>query len=131
MKVPAWLGIFVAALVLFCSCGKKNGVRDQLGQLENAFPAATDSAGKTAEQTPPTDPAAYVRLALASAQSNDFAGSVIALQSVKQMPTITPGQLKAVQGVMQSMTMDLVARAARGDAQAKADLAAIERTRSQ
>jgi hypothetical protein len=44
---------------------------------------------------------------------------------------MTADQLMAVQQTLEAITADLVARAARGDAKAQADLAAIERSRSQ
>ena len=70
-------------------------------------------------------------LALASVCSNDYATGVIALQSVKRIPGVTPQQLMAVEQAKQALTSDLVARAGQGDAKAKADLDAIEKTLSQ
>ncbi len=130
LRTLIWL-MTVAALPGLSGCHKQTSANDQLAQLGSAFPASSNTSPSSAESSPPADANGFVRLALAAAQTNDYAGGVIALQSVQQSPALTPGQLKAVHGAMQAMTADLVARAARGDAQAKAALAAIERTRSQ
>ena len=79
----------------------------------------------------PADANAFVNVALAAVRANDYAGGVIALQEVQRIPGVTANQLMAIHGTMQAMTADLVARAAKGDPKAKADLAAIEKTRSQ
>ena len=69
-------------------------------------------------------------MALHAVRTNGFAGGAIALQTAQRMPMLTAEQHRAVYQAMQAMTADLVARAEKGDAKAKADLAAIERTRS-
>ena len=74
---------------------------------------------------------AYVSLALSAVRTNDYAGGVIALQAVQRMPGITSQQLMAVQEAVQAMTAELLVRASKGDAKARSDLAAIERTHSQ
>jgi hypothetical protein len=119
-------------------CGRKAAVNSQVSELEKAFQdtsAAVPGRGQPplADQTgnAPANAKAYVNLALSAVQSNDFAGGVIALQAAQQVPMITAEQHRAIYETMQAMTADLVARAEKGDTKAKAQLAAIERTRSQ
>ncbi|MHB8524006.1 MAG: hypothetical protein ACYDH9_25060 [Limisphaerales bacterium] len=99
------------------ACSRKGEVKARVADLERAFPAANANP--------------YVNLALSAVRTNDYAGGVIALQSARRMTGVTPEQLMAVQKAMQAITAELVARAASGDQTAKADLAAIESTRSQ
>ena len=139
MRILQWLFPLSGAVLLALSgCGKKADVKSQISELEKSFqdtslaaPAASESAlgGRSPDRS--SDAKAYVNLALSAVQSNDYAGGVIALQAAQRMPRVTAEQLMAVQGAMQAITADLVARADRGDAKAKAQLAAIERTRSQ
>lgn len=103
--------------VALSSCSKKADVEAQVSELEKAFPAAETNA--------------YVNLALTAVRTNDYAGGVVVLQALKRMPGATAEQLMAAQKAIEAITADLVARAARGDAKAKADLEAIERARSQ
>jgi hypothetical protein len=74
---------------------------------------------------------AFVTFALSAIHTNDFPDAIIALESAKRIPGITAEQLAAIQRAKAAMTADLVGRADRGDPKAQADLAAIERTRSQ
>ena len=131
--------VLVALLVLLAGpgCGKKPDVKENLSGLEKAFPAAVVSvAAAQAEPVPAaalrvTDANAYVSLALSAVHTNDYAGGVIALQAVQKMPGVTAQQLIAIESAKQALTADLVVRADRGDAKAKAELAAIEKTHSQ
>ena len=129
MKLPSLIWCLCGLAILTSNaCRKKSEVGERLGRLEAEFPVTvTDS--KTAQA--PNDAQAYVQHAIASVHSNDYVGGVVTLQMIQQMPAMTPHQLKAIHEAMQTLTADLVARAAQGDAKAKADLAAIERTRSQ
>ena len=63
--------------------------------------------------------------------ADDYAGSVIALQTAQKGRGVNAEQLMAIERAKQAMTASLVDRAARGDEKAKAELARIERTRSQ
>ena len=128
----------LAAILMLAGCSKKADVKDQVSQLEKAFPAAAPAAAAAPVETPaataqaPASEAnAYVKAALSAVQANDYAGGVIALQKVQRMPGVTYQQLVAVERTKQAMTTDLVNRADRGDAKAKADLAAIEKSLSQ
>jgi hypothetical protein len=119
--------VWLAAEVLFLvACGSKPERQSRLAGLEATFASgAVPAAG--AED----DPRVYIKAAAEAVRQNDYAGSVLALQTVQRMPGMTAERLKAVHDAMQTLTDDLVARAARGDARAQADLAAIERSRSQ
>ena len=127
-----------AILLALNGCSKKADVKSQVSELEKTFQDTSAAAPAAGEQllvdqtgSAPADAKAYVNLALYAVRTNDFAGGVIALQTAQRMPMLTAEQHRAVYQAMQAMTADLVARAAKGDAKAKADLAAIERTRSQ
>jgi hypothetical protein len=108
--------VFVVVLGL-SGCGRKADVHVQARELEQVFQAS------------PSNP--YVSLALSAARTNDIAVSAMALQNARRMPGLTPDQLLAVQRTLEAITADLVARAEKGDAKARAALAAIERSRSQ
>ena len=127
-----------ALLLTLNGCSKKADVKSQLSELERTFQDASAAAQSSGERplvdptaSVPADANAYVNLALDAVRTNDFAEGVIALQTAQRMPMLTAEQHRAVYQAMQAMTADLVARADKGDAKAKADLAAIERTRSQ
>jgi hypothetical protein len=126
----------VVALSVLSACSKKADVKSQVAELEEAFQAPAPATASQPEkgvlsQGLPADANAYVNLALSAVRTNDYAGGVNALQAVQRMPGITANQLMAVERAKEAMTSDLVARAARGDAKAKAELAVIEKTRSQ
>ena len=72
-----------------------------------------------------------MQAALVAVRTNDYVAGVIALQNAQQSPGVTAQQLMAVEKAKQALTAELLARADRGDPQAKAALAAIEKTRSQ
>ena len=122
---PVAIHLIVLALSLACGCGKRADPHSQLTDLVRAFP------GTTGTNIPPGDPAEIVNAALSAVRQDDYAGGVVALQSVRRTPSVTPEQLRAVQDSIRTLTDDLVNRAARGDLKAKAELEAIEKTRSQ
>lgn len=139
MRIPRWLLPLSGAVLLTLSgCSKKADVKSQISELEKTFQdpgVATPAAGERPVADPTrnlsADAKAYVNFALSAVQSNDFAGGVIALQAAQHATGVTAAQLAAVENAKQAMTADLVARADRGDAKAKSQLKAIERTRSQ
>jgi hypothetical protein len=135
-----WLAFFLCCGIPLAldGCSKKTDVKSQVSELEKTFqdtsPAAPSPGQRPLASQPvssPGDARAYVSLALSAVRTNDFAGGVIALQAAQRRSALTPAQHRAVYQAMQAMTADLLARAANGDARAKADLAAIEKTRSQ
>ena len=109
--------------LLFGACGKGPNVPARIDQLDSAFSAS--SGGETNEAR------SFIDAALSAAKEKDYAASVIALEAAQQTKGVTAGQLQAVAEAKQALTQDLVERADRGDAAAKAALATIERTRSQ
>ena len=121
-------------LLALSACGRKTDAKAQISELRKVFETAQPPVQT---DRPASDHAwlaeanAYVSLALSAVRTNDYAGGVIALQAVQRMPGITSQQLMAVQGAMQAVTAELLVRASKGDAKARSDLAAIERTRSQ
>ena len=132
------LSIAVGLTVLFAwnGCGKKADVKSQVTELEKAFPGSASAPAAPVEpvapaQAQPADVNVYVRAALSAVQANDYAAGVIALQTAQQVRGVSAEQLMAIERTKQAMTADLLNRADRGDAKAKADLAAIEKTRSQ
>ncbi len=112
-----WFLCLGAALFALSACHKKASVQLQAGELDNAFQGARSNV--------------YVSLAVSAVRTNDYAVGVIALQNARRIPGMAPEQLMAVQRTLEAITADLVARAAKGDARAQAELAAIERSRSQ
>jgi hypothetical protein len=126
------------ALVTFAltviGCKEKLDVKTQTSELEKAFPSAAAATPAPIEVAPAQaqapDANAYVKAALSAVSSDDYAGGVIALQTA-QKRGVTADQLMAIERAKQAMTASLVERAARGDERAKAELARIERTRSQ
>jgi hypothetical protein len=139
MMLSPSLFLFCGAILLTLNgCSKKADVKSQVSELEKTFRDTSAAAPPGGERSladqsgsPPDEAKAYVNFALSAVRTNDFAGGVIALQTAQRMPMLTAAQHRAVYQAMQAMTADLVARAEKGDAKAKADLAAIERTRSQ
>ena len=126
----------VAVLLAVSGCSKKADVKSQTSELEKAFPDAASATPAPAEtpapsQAQPVEANAYVKAALSAVNSDDYAGSVIALQNAQRARGVTAEQLMAIERTKQAMTGSLVERAAQGDAKAKADLARIERSRSQ
>ena len=123
-------------LLTFAACTRKADIKSEMSELEKSFkitaavaPIQPDHSASSRAQ--PTDAEIWVSRAISAARTNDYAGGVIALQSAQSARGATAEQLMAVQRMMSAMTSDLAARAAKGDERAKADLAAIERTRSQ
>lgn len=94
-------------------------------------PSATQGIEDLKARFAKPDSPAVVQLAIAAAQTNELGQSVIALQEAKKSPGMTPDQLQSVEQASQSLVRELLRRAESGDAQAKADLQLIERTRSQ
>ena len=138
MRLPSFLVLCGALIFSVGGCSNKAAVNSQVSELERVFQdtggaAATPSEQPAADATAnaPANAKVYVDLALFAARSNDYAGGVIALQQAQLVSKMTAEQHRAVYETMQAMTADLVARAEKGDAKAKAQLAAIERTRSQ
>ena len=124
-------------LLAVSGCSKKIDVKAQASELEKAFPAAVATAAAAQAETlapaqaPTTDANAYVSAALSAVRNNDYAESVIALQKVQRMPGVTYEQFLAIERTRQAMNTDLINRADRGDAKAKAELRKIEKTLSQ
>jgi hypothetical protein len=114
-----------AGILTISGCARNVDVNASLSNLTNSFSSMTSTDG------PASEAAEYVNVSLAAVRQNDYAGSVVALQAVRRMPNMSADQLRTVQETIQSLTADLVRRAANGDAQAQAALAAIEKTRSQ
>ena len=72
------------------------------------------------------DPKAYVNAALSAVRSNDLATGVIMLKKAMRLPGMTVAQIQASQEARKTWTSDLTERAAQGEENAKAALAAID-----
>lgn len=123
-------------LLLSSACNNEPDLKLSTAELEKAFQspanAPVDPASpSTSVQNSQTEAHDLVKAALASARADDIASGVIALESAQRKPGVTAEQVMVVQRTMQTMTANLVKRAASGDKQALAQLKAIERTRSQ
>ena len=130
------IGMWLVLLLSLSACGRKVEVKSQVSELEKAFPGAASAAAPaqpeaSAQAAPAPDPNTFVQAALVAVRTNDYVAGVIALQNAQQSPGVTAQQLMAVEKAKQALTAELLARADRGDPQAKAALAAIEKTRSQ
>jgi len=124
------------AVLALSGCAKKPDVKAQASALEKSFPAAVSAAPAPADTPSPAlaqapDANAYVKAALLAVSADDYAGSVIALQTAQRMRGVNAEQLMAIERAKQAMTASLLERAARGDAKAKAELSRIEKTHSQ
>ena len=126
------------AVLALAGCKKKADVTTGLSELEKAFPAAAATATPAApiaqpgSAPPPTvDVNAQVNSALVAVRANHYVKGVVALEKITQARGVSVDQLVAVTKAKEAIVNDLVTRAARGDANAKAQLAAIEKTHSQ
>jgi len=109
--------LLLAAMLGLNACGRKSPVQNRVTDLEKAF--------STQEQN------VYITAALSAIRSNDYVGAVTILQSVQGMTGVPMPQRMAVREARLAIVTDLTTRADQGDARAKADLAEIERSRSQ
>ena len=132
--------IVLTASVLLAACTKKADINSEIGALQQAFPksqtalaaqSAPGSEPPASLPTPKTDAEACVNIALSAVRSNNYVLSITSLEMAKEMPNVSAQQLMAIQKTVEAITGDLVSRASRGDEKAKADLSAIEKTRSQ
>lgn len=113
--LPNLLLPVIAAALSLCACEKKADPATEAVQLEKKF-----------SETNP-----FVTGAVSAMRTNDFPAAVLALENARTMPGISPEQSLALERAKQAMTADLLRRAESGDAKARADLAALERSRSQ
>lgn len=111
-------GLMLSALAaVILGCGRAPNPEEGVKSLEQTF---ANSA---------TAPA--IELAIAAVKTNDLGQGVVALQTAKHIPGLSPQQLQTVEETAQALTQELLRRAEAGDARAKADLELIERSRSQ
>jgi hypothetical protein len=116
MGVENWLRrVLLVVLLALNACDKKPDPTGEAVQLRQAFP----------------DTNQLVAAALSAIRSNDYPAAVLALENARGIPGVTADQLMALQRAKQAMTADLVNRAEQGDKKARADLAILERARSQ
>ncbi len=107
----------VLGVVLTCGCRRTPTPEEGISGLRQSFP------------DPSSVPA--VQLAIAAVATNDLGQGVVALEAAKHQPGLSAEQLQSVEEAKQALTQRLLQRADSGDAQAKAELESIERTRSQ
>ncbi|MBN9689071.1 MAG: hypothetical protein J0M24_02440 [Verrucomicrobia bacterium] len=115
-RIHVGLMLWVLAAVI-SGCGRAQNPEEGVKSLEQTF------------ANPATVPA--IELAIAAVKTNDLGQGVVALQTAKQIPGLSPEQLQTVEETAQALTQELLRRADAGDARAKADLELIERSRSQ
>ncbi len=115
VKTP-FLPLFnAAALVLLSACSASPDPSAEAARLQTTF------AGSNR----------FVSEAIAALKTNDVPAAVLALENARSVPGLTADQLMSLQKTKQAMTADLVAKAEHGDRKAQADLALLERLRSQ
>jgi hypothetical protein len=135
-KLPGLL-LIICLLLPWSACRRKADVKAEATALERALsevpapPSSPQGSGPATAPSPAADLITYGNLALAAVRSNDYAGSVIALEAMQQVPGLSAQQREAVQRTKSAITTDLINRADRGDPRALADLKAIEKTHSQ
>ncbi len=129
---------FGLVVVALSGCGRDGNVKSGISKLEEAFPAASAAApsgndGATATTTPTQQATvdAYVGQAISSMRQNDHVGAVTILNAVQAQTNLTAQQHMAVHESIRKVYADLVARAGRGDARAKAALVELEKKLSQ
>lgn len=112
-----WGLVLAAMAAVILGCGRAPNPEEGVKSLEQSFanPAAVPA----------------IELAIAAVKTNDLGEGVVALQTAKQVPGLSPQQLQTVEETAQALTQELLRRADAGDARAKADLELIERSRSQ
>lgn len=113
--LPALLLVLVA--LALTACHHQTTPAEATADLKQAFP---EGGGSDA-----------VRTAVAATEAGDYGNGVIALEAAKSAPGLSGSQLAAMERAAQTLTADLTRRADAGDAAARAQLAAIERMRSQ
>ena len=109
--------VLTAVWAVLLGCGRAPNPEQDVQSLERTF------------ANPSSVPA--IEMAIAAVKTNDLGQGVVALQTAKQIPGLTPEQLQTVEETAQSLTQELLRRADSGDTRAKADLELIERSRSQ
>jgi hypothetical protein len=110
----------VKCLLVFCAitlmaCGRRADPAAESLQLQKAFSSSNQ----------------LIEVAVSAIRTNDYPAAVLALENARALPGLTAGQLMALQHTKEAMTADLVRRAEAGDPKAQADLALLERSRSQ
>jgi hypothetical protein len=105
----------ILCAVMMAACSKTTGPAAESLQLQKVFSSSNQ----------------FVEAAVSAIRTNDYSAAVIALESARAVPGPNADQLMALQRTKESMTSDLVRRAEGGDAKAQADLALLERSRSQ
>lgn len=124
----ALLSVTVALVLAWSGCGKKADLDAQAAGLEKAFPGLTAAVAAQTQATaqPATeDPKACVVAAVCAVRRNDVATGVILLHKAVRLSGLSPEQIMAVKEVGKAWVIDLTERAAKGDENAKAALAAI------
>jgi hypothetical protein len=107
-----WL---VLCAVMLAACGKRTDPVAESVQLQKAFSSSNQ----------------FIGVAISAIHTNDYPAAVLALENARAVPGLTAEQLMALQRTKEAMTADLVRRAEAGEAKAQADLALLERSRSQ
>lgn len=125
MSAWSWGLVCVASTVLI-GCSKQPKVKDSTSNLEEAFAATGARTGPGGANSAN----AYVQAALAAARTNDFFTAISLLQRVAKTGQASPDQLMAVEQAKLALFSELQSRAAKGDASAKATLAAIEKSQA-
>src|SRR5690242_12472224 len=114
LKLLNSLMMISAAVLLLTGCSKKPDVKAETSELEKAFPAAATAPDNYQVQTPTPvqqqDANAYVKAALSAVRSDDYAASVIALQTAQRTRGTTAEQLMAIERAKQALTTSLVER---------------------
>jgi hypothetical protein len=138
MKLNHFLiGAAGVALVGLAGCGEKDVTKvvpkDEVSVLKEAFPATPGAAPAEAPQSytayafgASAEPSAYVEAAATAVKLGDNTTAIFILNNLNSKSNLTGKQYMAIHEGMQVLQADLIRRADRGDAKAKADIEVLK-----
>lgn len=121
------------ALISLAGCGEKDvtkiAPKDEVSVLKEAFPVTPGAAPAEAPQSytsyafgSSAEPSAYVEAAATAVKLGDNTTAMFILNNLNSKSNLTGKQYMAIHEGMQVLQADLIRRADRGDAKAKADI---------
>jgi hypothetical protein len=120
--------VLMVCLAATAGCGKRADVKREAAELEKAFASASPAPGTDSAQDAIQERAAAVVAAL---KSRDYAAASDQLMALQRLKGLTAEQRMTVNHVSGTLVQELMARSAKGDAQAKAALERRKKERAQ
>ena len=137
MNRQVFLLAAVGAALLIAGVGCSRKTADTKSQIDQATQAMAQAASPqpVASAAPnnasPSSPAGQMNDALASYHNGNYEDAVTRFQNLRSQTAVTPEQLMALNKAMAAVMADLYDRAAKGDARAKAAIAAYQQLQNQ